>query len=272
MNHLSTFTIIAILLYLSTYIFAQEFSCYEREEELMRTQIVGSSDSYTVKEIPWAVNLSFGGSPFCGGTLVNQDTVVTAAHCIRNNMTVRRVDEEGTPYGDALKVIDFAIHPNYEGNQDVSPADVAVLRLETVFDVSINDLPRLLPDDLADNWGLPNDCALVSGWGVTEEGGEDTSPMLLGISLPIWSDDACRASYGDTFFDGTICAGYQNGQVGSCQGDSGGSLVVRGGPTGFIHVGIVSFGVGCARPNYPTVYTRVSSYYDWILEAAENLE
>lgn len=249
---------------------AQEFVCYERNEDHMQAQFIGSSTTYSRDEVPWMVNLSFGGTPFCGGSLINDSTVLTAAHCVRPGMTVRRADAAGTPYGEALRVERYAVHPDYDTTRNVSGSDIALLRLDGRFDVSLAELPRLLSPAHADTWGVAGDCAWAKGWGVTVEGSRESSPILLGADLPIWSDQACRASYGSTFFVGSMCAGYEEGKIGSCQGDSGGPLLVRGGPTGIIQVGIVSFGLGCARANYPTVYVRVSSFYDWIFQTAES--
>ena len=249
---------------------AQEFTCYERDENELQTQIVGSVESFTGNQLPWMVNLSFGGTPFCGGSLVNENTVVTAAHCVRPDMTVRRAADDGAPYGDALKVRNYIIHPEYDASTNVSASDIAVLKLDGSFDVAQAGLPFLLSPSQAANWGKPDDCAFAAGWGATAQGG-NVSDILLGADLPIWSDSVCQESYGDSLFEGTICAGYKEGEVGSCQGDSGGPLIVRGGPTGFIQIGVVSFGRGCAQPNFPTVYTRTASFYDWIFDAAESL-
>lgn len=262
--------VVAALLGFSTV--AQEFTCLERNSGELKSQILGSSERYDLTDVPWMVNLSYGAEPFCGGSLVNNTTVLTAAHCVDDDITVRRVDGSGSPYGEELKVLKYKIHPDYAPDeQGISHNDLALLKLDGAFDVSINELPRLQSPESEDSWGQAGDCSFLAGWGTTKEGG-NASDVLLGADLPLWSAEECKASY-EEYYDenSSICAGYKEGGIGSCKGDSGGALLVRGGPTEFIQVGIVSFGKGCARPNYPTVYTRVSSFYDWIFEAAEEL-
>ncbi|CAG7819211.1 unnamed protein product [Allacma fusca] len=79
-------------------------------------------------------------------------------------------------------------------------------------------------------------------------------------TVPIIADDRCKEFYGkNEIFETMVCAGYRQGGTDSCQGDSGGPLVCNGELTG-----IVSWGVGCARPSYPGVYTQVSYYTKWI--------
>ena len=90
--------------------------------------------------------------------------------------------------------------------------------------------------------------------------------LALAVDLPIVDNATCAESYPGLITAGHLCAGYEQGTMGSCQGDSGGALVVPGGPTRWTQIGIVSFGRGCARPRAYAVYTRVSSYIDWILE------
>ena len=264
-----------IIFLLVTFLFlvnAQEFSCLERDSEQVRYQMAGATSTYKLADLPWMVNLSFGNEPFCGGTLVNNTTVLTAAHCVRDSITVRRAAEDGSAYGEALNVVDYIIHPDYNVDGNVSPNDIALLKLGGTFNVTSSQLPRLLPKKDEHLWGSANDCAFSAGWGVTEESGSMPSNILLGADLPLWSHQECLASYEQYYNEhSNICAGYKEGHVSSCQGDSGGPLLVRGGPTGFIQVGIVSFALGCARPNYPGVYTRVSSFYDWIFEAAGEL-
>ena len=101
----------------------------------------------------------------------------------------------------------------------------------------------------------------MSGWGTLTEGG-NTPTILQKVEVPIVSDDDCRESYGySDVSDSMICAGEEGRD--SCQGDSGGPMVCGG----FL-CGIVSWGHGCARPDYPGVYTEVSYFVDWILANA----
>ncbi|MEZ4631564.1 MAG: serine protease [Deinococcales bacterium] len=256
---------------------AQTFSCFDRNSNQIRNQIVGAMSEHTLEDAPWMVNLSsekYGRQPFCGGTLINNTTVLTAAHCIFDpnmDIIVQRVAEDGSVNGDSRKVSAYLIHPDYSSEGNVSPNDIALLKLESPFDITPLDVPRLLPPDDADIWAQPDDCALVTGWGLTTEGGQP-SEYLLGASLPLWSSEDCQEAYGRVVeAENHICAGYHEGGVSSCQGDSGGPLLVRGGPVGIIQVGVVSFGRGCARENAPGVYARVSNFYDWIFESATEL-
>src|SRR5690606_38259024 len=122
---------------------AQEFLCYDRESDI-RLQYVGASESYSHADAPWMVNLSFGDKPFCGGSLVNRSTVLTAAHCVRSDMTVRLADEDWTPFGESLRVVRYVVHPDYNTRTTVSGSDLALLRLEEEFDVPLSRLPYLL--------------------------------------------------------------------------------------------------------------------------------
>jgi secreted trypsin-like serine protease len=104
----------------------------------------------------------------------------------------------------------------------------------------------------------------VTGWGITEKG--ETSDRLCKTTVPYIDTAKCNQpeSYGGGIRPGMLCAGYLKGEKkDSCGGDSGGPLVWRS-PDGPILIGVVSFGEECAKDNKPGVYTRVSSYRDWI--------
>lgn len=82
------------------------------------------------------------------------------------------------------------------------------------------------------------------------------------MEVPVVSDTDCRVSYGVTdIADHMICAGLPEGGKDACQGDSGGPLFANG-----TQYGIVSWGYGCARPDYPGVYTEVAYFVDWIYD------
>ena len=100
----------------------------------------------------------------------------------------------------------------------------------------------------------------VTGFGTTREGGS-SSDKLMEVEVPVVSNAQCSNSYPGYITFNHICAGKEGKD--SCQGDSGGPLFWSSNSK-FYLTGIVSFGQGCARPNYPGVYTRVTSYLNWI--------
>ncbi|GLH05764.1 Trypsin-7 [Gryllus bimaculatus] len=106
--------------------------------------------------------------------------------------------------------------------------------------------------------------AVAAGWGTTSQGGA-VSPVLREVEVPVMSNDECRRTgYGARrITDNMLCAGYPEGRKDSCQGDSGGPLHVPMDKLMCI-AGVVSWGDGCARPNYPGVYTRVNRYLSWL--------
>jgi secreted trypsin-like serine protease len=110
------------------------------------------------------------------------------------------------------------------------------------------------------------------GWGATSENGGQQR-YLRSASVPFVPDSACRRAYGSQFVaSDMICAGnLRDGGVDTCQGDSGGPMVNRDSAGGWVEVGIVSFGNGCARAGYPGVYTQVSRFTKAITAAVGKL-
>lgn len=247
---------------------AQEFSCFERTEKKNVARIVGPNGTYGLREYPWMVNLAKNGRPFCGGSLINKDLVLTAAHCIASDsFVVRRSTVNGDANGVQRAVKAVLVHEQY--NSEKNANDVALIRLDLPFDISAAELPRMLPNNLAGHWGQPNDCARVIGWGRTKSD-EPPSKILLGTDVPLWPNSDCRKSYSG-INSGNICAGYKDGKSDSCQGDSGGPLFVRGGPTSVYLVGVVSYGRGCGDPNFPGVYARVSEFSIWVHQKSNSV-
>jgi len=108
----------------------------------------------------------------------------------------------------------------------------------------------------------------VTGWGTLSEGGFGLPNVLHKVTVPVVSDEDCNESYsgnGYSVADSMICAGLPDGGKDSCQGDSGGPFIA-GEPGSEELIGIVSWGIGCARKGYPGVYTEVSYFVDWIME------
>lgn len=103
--------------------------------------------------------------------------------------------------------------------------------------------------------------ATVTGWGTkTENGG--VASVLNVVNVPILDHNSCENAYGKgKITSRMLCAGFTSGGKDACQGDSGGPLAL-----GNVLVGIVSWGYGCARPDYPGVYTNVASVRGYIRE------
>ena len=104
------------------------------------------------------------------------------------------------------------------------------------------------------------------GWGLTAENGL-TSTHLREVTVPVVTNAVCSAGYasdGITIADTMLCAGSAQGGKDSCQGDSGGPIAIKDTNGTWKQIGVVSFGIGCARPNKYGVYTRVSEFIDWI--------
>lgn len=119
----------------------------------------------------------------------------------------------------------------------------------------------------------------VSGWGYTLDPEEHyfaaPSNSLRYTSIPLVTKETCNKKYYNRYSnieisDKQICGGYEDGRSDSCQGDSGGPLVYKDGNGVWSQVGVVSWGVGCAKSRHPGVYTRVSSYKDWIESHIDN--
>ena len=112
--------------------------------------------------------------------------------------------------------------------------------------------------------------AIATGWGNQKETGVGTSSLvLLEVEVPMISTEKCQASYPTkNVTDDMLCAGYDEGGKDACQGDSGGPLFTCIGKR-LVHVGITSWGEGCARPGKPGVYTKTAHYLDWIKQNAQ---
>ncbi|XP_068082928.1 trypsin-1-like [Anabrus simplex] len=219
-----------------------------------------------VNRYPWVARLVYDGRFHCGGSLLNSDYVLTAAHCVRRLKRSKiRVflgdhDQFQTTDGPAIMRAVTAIirHRNFDVNS--YNHDIALLKLRKTVSFNKRIRPVCLPasekEDPAGKVGT------VVGWGRTSEGGE-LPGVVQEVQVPILSLDQCRKSKyrPSRITSNMLCAGRANQD--SCQGDSGGPLVISAGDKHEI-VGIVSWGVGCGREGYPGVYTRVQRYLEWV--------
>merc|ERR1719414_1595132 len=200
---------------------------------------------------------SFFDFTFCGGSLIGSDKVLTAAHCCdgeaADDLKVRVGTDQNAEGGSTHLVSKVTMHPDYSSSTVANDACVLTLA-ESVTDSNAGTVSLATSGSFSDG-----DMFEVSGWGTTSEGG-DTSTSLRMVSVPYVDDATCDSAYGiygGIVADVMLCAGEAGKD--SCQGDSGGPMTFNG-----QHVGIVSWGVGCARSGYPGVYGQTDAMYDFI--------
>ncbi|VVC33677.1 Serine proteases, trypsin family, serine active site,Peptidase S1, PA clan,Serine proteases, trypsin [Cinara cedri] len=232
------------------------------------TKIVGGDPS-GVHEYPWMVRLSYFNQFYCGGSLINDRYVLTAAHCVKGFFwPLVKITFGEHDYCNATRKPEtrFVLRTilgefSYLNFQN----DLALLRLNDRVPMTATIRPICLPTDPNDSY--ENGVAKAAGWGTLYENGQ-ASCHLRHVDVPIVSNEDCtKTNYtGGLITENMICAGHEKGGKDSCQGDSGGPLMRQMANNRFEIIGIVSWGHGCARPGYPGVYTRVAKYVPWIKE------
>ncbi|CAH0405207.1 unnamed protein product [Chilo suppressalis] len=229
-------------------------------------RIVGGSVT-TINNYPEIVSLKFswsgtGHRQACGGTLINNRSVLTAAHCTIGDppqLWQSRLGSTNANSGGVVRNSALIInHPNY--NRATLDNDIAIIRLAS----TVGFTNVIQPGSIAgSNYNLgDNQVVWAAGWGATSQGGL-SSEQLRHVQIWTINQAVCRSRYaavGNTVTDNMLCSGWLDvGGRDQCQGDSGGPLYHNR-----VVVGVCSWGRGCANPNFPGVNARVSRYTSWI--------
>ncbi|XP_050681742.1 trypsin-1-like isoform X2 [Leptidea sinapis] len=247
---------------------------YKYKYDILLNELKGPSETRrivlgrntSIASVPWQASLRERSYPICGGSVLTDIWILTAAHCLlrahATDLTVRLGSSWKTHGGEMYDVKESFVHPRYVSTTKVN--DAGLVRLHTPLRFSARVLPiRLVQRDTK----LPaNEVAIVSGWGKLMEGGMSAT-FLQSAGIATIAMKLCRRSgLQPKSIDphSMFCAGsFNQPSPDACQGDSGGPIVFDG-----VQIGVVSWGLGCARGNFPGVYTRLAHpvIRDWIQE------
>jgi len=231
------------------------------------TRIIGGGDAIP-NTYPWMVSIQSKSDSehFCGGSLIGESYILTAAHCIEDaqsneiQVVVSEYHLQQTSQQEQVIAIkNIYMHQGYGDDNDI-----AVLELAT---------PTSKPPVKLVNANLNNGLDVganmtVMGWGNQLTEGEKFPDILQEVQVPLADHTQCKTNYAGidiTITDNMLCAGLATGGKDSCQGDSGGPLVYQK-DSDWFQTGVVSFGEGCAQENFFGIYTKVANYNDWIAQ------
>uniref|UniRef100_A0A3B3ZTI7 coagulation factor Xa n=1 Tax=Periophthalmus magnuspinnatus TaxID=409849 RepID=A0A3B3ZTI7_9GOBI len=244
-----------------------------REQMASWTRIVNGEDC-PPGECPWqALLLNEEHRGFCGGTILNDYIILTAAHCMNQSRHIYVVlgefDTQVKHGNEAVHQVEkVLLHHKYR--PDTYHNDIALIKLKTHITFSRYIIPACLPTkDFAEKVLMREPDGLVSGFGRLGEFSRPSS-ILQRLAMPYVDRAKCMESTQFRISGRMFCAGYETGGKDACQGDSGGPHVTRFSGTYFI-TGIVSWGEGCARRGKFGVYTQVSKYIPWIRDGIQVL-
>uniref|UniRef100_A0A8C9S7I6 trypsin n=1 Tax=Scleropages formosus TaxID=113540 RepID=A0A8C9S7I6_SCLFO len=221
--------------------------------------------------VPYQVSLN-SGYHFCGGSLVNENWVVSAAHCYKSRHVVPlsgllvlflfpslievRLGEHNIQQTEnteqvisSSSVIRYPYYDSWTIDNDIM---LIKLSKPAAFDSYVQ--PVALPEGCA----AAGTMCMVSGWGNTMSSTADSNKLQC-LEIPILSQKECENAYPGMITSSMFCAGYLEGGKDSCQGDSGGPVVCDG-----VLQGVVSWGYGCAEKDHPGVYAKVCEFTQWL--------
>lgn len=250
----------------------------EKRKGLLSTRIVGGSRVESQQQWPWVVMIKQNWKYICAGVLIAPQWVLTAAHCgfeknIKNNTAPgpswKVIAGENSQYelnqGIGISLAVMHEYTHYE--DDIPRNDIMMLKLDRLLEPTNNINFVCLPQSRFET-PQPGDMCTIAGWGVNTKQ-SDQPEFLHHAEIPILSNEECKTKHTsekdyNSISDDMICAGYHDGGVDACNGDSGGPLMCKR-EDGTVYLpGIISWGYGCAEKDTPGVYTKNANYLDWI--------
>ncbi|XP_068764757.1 transmembrane protease serine 7 isoform X1 [Struthio camelus] len=243
-------------------------SCGSGKSSDLVSRIVGGRDAQE-GEWPWQVSLHFAGAAYCGASVISREWLVSAAHCFQGSKLAdprawhahlgMRTQGRAKLVSAVRRIV---VHEYYNSrNYDY---DIALLQLSKPWPEAMSHAiqPVCLPP--SSRRVRSGDRCWVTGWGQKQEADDEGSAVLQKAEVEIIDQTLCHSTYG-IITARMFCAGLMSGKRDGCKGDSGGPLSCQSNADGkWFLTGIVSWGYGCGRPNFPGVYTRVSNFAPWI--------
>ncbi|KAG7309976.1 hypothetical protein JYU34_004499 [Plutella xylostella] len=235
-----------------------------RPSSALSMRIVGGRQAEP-HSFPWTVAITKNHRMHCGGALITDRHVLSAGHCFQwdnfKSMEVLLGLHEMYEREDVQKrsISNVVIHEDFTSTSVRDENDIAIATLSEPVEFRDTISTICLPKP---GQSFERRVATIVGWGRVDVKG-DPSKVLLKANLDILPDEECQNSQLAKHLKPTMMCAYAKGKDG-CQGDSGGPLLTLEPEGKYVQAGIVSWGIGCADPRYPGVYTKVSNYIDWI--------
>ena len=227
-------------------------------------------------EFPYQGALFYLKELVCGCSLIHSKWAITAAHCTYNEAAAKfevyfgEVDRRKMLARKNVNlhcVLQIYNHPAYK-DDGTFPNDISLLKLNNAKDNASKLVSSITLVSTEEANNFENDFCTIVGWGLLNK--DKTPEILQKAKVPILSNAHCKQLFRKSKIKnavislGKVCAGFENGGVDTCTGDSGGPLACMSSSGIPVLLGITSAGEGCAEPNKPGIYTRVSFYLEWI--------
>jgi len=234
-------------------------------------RVVGGSEVDPPNSYPWMVSIQYDGYHLCGGTLINEEWVLTAAQCwasastgqplaiLPEHTVVLGEHNYQIAEGPEQVIAPDAVHLHPQWNHNTLEYNLALLHLSEAATPTAAVQPvSLLPGTAPDNQD-----ATIAGWGAISGDELFPSDVLLEGQLQILPESACEVSGLDFYPDSMLCAAVADFSVDACPGDEGGPLFYHDGSE-WLLAGVTTRETGCGTVDYPSYYARVSTVGGWL--------